>query len=98
MRLVATKDGPGGLTVEIPGLEGKPWGYVVGTRLGKCHVSFYLTPMYAFRDLDDALSPELRRRKHGKSCFNFTTVIVPAPHALRYLPLVPREHVSSAVN
>ncbi len=31
-------------------------------------------PIYAFRDLDDALSPELRRRKQGKSCFNFTTV------------------------
>ena len=30
-------------------------------------------PIYAFSDLDDALSPELRRRKQGKSCFNFTT-------------------------
>ena len=26
--------------LEIPGLEGKPWGYVAGTRLGKRHVSF----------------------------------------------------------
>lgn len=76
-RLVATKDGPGGLTLEIPGLEGKPWGYVAGTRLGKRYVSFYLMPIYAFRDLDDALSPELRRRKQGKSCFNFTTVDEP---------------------
>ena len=32
-------------------LEGKPWGYVVGTRLGKRYVTF---------------SPELRRRKQGK--------------------------------
>ena len=38
-RLVATKDGPDGLTLEIPGLEGKPWGYVAGTRLGKRYVS-----------------------------------------------------------
>ena len=68
----ATKDGPDGLTLEVPGLEGKPWGYVAGTRLGKRYVSLYLMPVYAFPDLDEALSPELRRRKQGKSCFNFT--------------------------
>jgi len=76
-RLVATKDGPDGLTLEIPGLEGKPWGYVAGTRLGKRYVSLYLMPVYAFPDLDEALSPILRRRKQGKSCFNFTTVDEP---------------------
>ncbi len=76
-RLVATKDGPDGLTLEIPGLEGKPWGYVAGTRLGKRYVSLYLMPVYAFPDLDEALSPDLRRRKQGKSCFNFTTVDEP---------------------
>ena len=76
-RLVATKDGPDGLTLEIPGLEGKPWGYVAGTRLGKRYVSLYLMPVYAFADLDETLSPGLRRRKQGKSCFNFTTVDEP---------------------
>jgi hypothetical protein len=76
-RLVATKDGPGGLTLEIPGLEGKPWGYVAATRVGKSYVSFYLMPLYAFPDLDDQVSPELRRRKQGKSCFNFTKVDEP---------------------
>ena len=76
-RLVATKDGPDGLTLEIPGLEGRPWGYVAGTRLGKRYVSLYLMPVYAFPDLDEALSPDLRRRKQGKSCFNFTTVDEP---------------------
>jgi hypothetical protein len=76
-RLVATKDGPGGLALEIPGLEGKPWGYVAGTRLGKSYVSLYLMPVYAFPDLDKTISPALRRRKQGKSCFNFTTVDEP---------------------
>jgi len=76
-RLVATKDGPDGLTLEIPGLEGKPWGYVAGTRLGKRYVSLYLMPVYAFPDLVEALSPDLRRRKQGKSCFNFATVDEP---------------------
>jgi hypothetical protein len=76
-RLVATKDGPDGLALEIPGLEGKPWGYVAGTRLGKSYVSLYLMPVYAFPDLAETLSPALRRRKQGKSCFNFTTVDEP---------------------
>jgi hypothetical protein len=49
--LVATKDGPGGLSLEIPGLEGKPWGYVAGTRLGKRYVSYYLMPVYASAEL-----------------------------------------------
>ena len=76
-RLVATKDGPDGITLEIPGLEGRPWGYVAGTRLGKRYVSLYLMPVYAFPDLDETISPALRRRKQGKSCFNFTTVDEP---------------------
>lgn len=76
-RLVATKDGPDGLTLEIPGLEGKPWGYVAGIRHGKRYVSFYLMSVYASPDLLASMSPGLRRRMQGKSCFNFTTVDEP---------------------
>ena len=72
--LVITKDGPAGMALEIPGLEGKPWGYVAGTRMGKSYVSLYLMPVYASPELEASLSPELRRRKQGKSCFNFTRV------------------------
>ena len=72
--LVATKDGPAGLTLEVPGLEGKPWGYVAGTRLGKRYVSFYLMPVYASSELSAAISPDLRKRMQGKSCFNFSKV------------------------
>jgi len=72
--LVATKDGPGGLVLEIPGLEGKPWGYVAAVRPGKRYVSFYLMPVYAFPELVGSMSPELKRRMQGKSCFNFTRV------------------------
>ena len=75
--LVITKDGPEGMALEVPGLEGKPWGYVAGTRLGKSYVSFYLMPVYASPELDASVSPELRRRKQGKSCFNFTKVDEP---------------------
>jgi hypothetical protein len=75
--LVVTRDGPGGMAMEIPGLEGKPWGYVAGTRVGKSYVSFYLMPVYASPELEAALSPELKRRKQGKACFNFTKVDEP---------------------
>jgi hypothetical protein len=72
--LAATKDGPQGLTLEVPGLEGKPWGYVAGTRLGKRYVSYYLMPVYESPDLVKGMSPELRKRMQGKSCFNFSTI------------------------
>jgi hypothetical protein len=72
--LVFTKDGPAGVSIEIPGLEGKPWGYVAGTRLGKSYVSYYLMPVYASAELDALVSPALRRRKQGKACFNFTRI------------------------
>jgi hypothetical protein len=72
--LAVTKDTPEGITVEVPGLEGKPWGYVAGTRLGKRYVSFYLMPVYASPELNRSVSPALRKRMQGKSCFNFTTI------------------------
>jgi hypothetical protein len=73
-RLAVTRDDPGGLALEIPGLEGKPWGYVAGVRRGKRYVSLYLMPVYASSELAASMSPELRRRMQGKACFNFTRV------------------------
>jgi hypothetical protein len=72
--LVATKDGPGGLTLQDAWLEGKPWGYVAGTRLGKRYVSFYLMPVYGSPGLLGGISPGLRKRMQGKACFNFSTI------------------------
>jgi hypothetical protein len=72
--LSVTRDDPEGMTLEVPGLEGKPWGYVAGTRVGKRYVSFYLMPVYAVPTLADGISPQLRARRQGKSCFNFTRV------------------------
>jgi len=75
--LAVTKDEPGGVTVEVPGLEGKPWGYVAGTRVGKAYVSYHLMPVYSTPGLMESMSPELRKRMQGKSCFNFKTVDEP---------------------
>ena len=42
-----------------------------GVRLGKAYVSFYLMSVYACPDLLKTMSPELKKRMQGKSCFNF---------------------------
>ena len=76
-RLVATRDRPGDLALEVPGLEGKPWGYVAGIRRGKRYVSYYLMSAYADPTVMTSMSEELRRRMQGKSCFNFTHVDEP---------------------
>jgi len=75
--LAVTKDGPAGVSIEIPGLEGKPWGYVAGTRVGKSYVSYYLMPIYVSPDLAATISPELAKRRQGKACFNFTKIDEP---------------------
>lgn len=76
-RFAVTKDSPEALAIEIPGLEGKPWGYIAGVRPGKSYVSFYLMSVYASPELMASMSPELRRRMQGKACFNFTKVEEP---------------------
>ena len=41
---------------------------------GKAYVSFHLMPVYAFPELLEGMSPDLKKRMQGKSCFNFTAV------------------------
>ena len=48
-----------------------------GVRLGKAYVSFYLMSVYACPDLLKDISPELKKRMQGKSCFNFKEVDEP---------------------
>jgi len=45
-----------------------------GVRKGKNYVSFYLMSVYASPDLLKNMSPELKKRMQGKSCFNFKEV------------------------
>jgi hypothetical protein len=45
-----------------------------GVRLGKAYVSFYLMSVYASPDLLKSMSPELKQRMQGKSCFNFKEI------------------------
>ncbi|HUP55311.1 MAG TPA: hypothetical protein VM408_07375 [Methylomirabilota bacterium] len=57
--------------------ERDPTTWFAGTRLGKRYVSYYLMPIYVRPELVDDISPELRRRMQGKSCFNFSRVDEP---------------------
>ena len=75
-RLTVSRKGAAGVYLELPGYEGKPWGYVGGTRVGKSYVSYYLMAAYD-GDLAASISPELRRRMQGKTCFNFTRIDEP---------------------
>lgn len=43
-------------------------------QIKKNYVSFYLMPVYMYPELLDDMSSRLRKRMHGKSCFNFTKV------------------------
>ena len=45
-----------------------------GVRLGKNYVSFYLMSVYASPDFLRTMSPDLKKRMQGKSCFNFKEV------------------------
>jgi hypothetical protein len=48
--------------------------FVAAVQIKKRYVSFHLMPVYASPKLLTALSPTLRKRMQGKSCFNFTTI------------------------
>ena len=43
-------------------------------QIKKNYVSFYLMPVYMYPELLQDISPELKKRMQGKSCFNFRTV------------------------
>ena len=45
-----------------------------GVEIKKNYVSYHLMPVYMNPGLLDDLSPELRKRMQGKSCFNFKKV------------------------
>jgi len=61
------------LETKEPVYRGKPMCYG-GVRLGKNYVSYYLMSVYASPELMKSMSPELKKRMQGKSCFNFTAV------------------------
>jgi hypothetical protein len=67
-------DEPGHLYVELPAAtpKGKP-GFFGAVQTKKSYVSYHLMPVYEDPGLLDVISPALRGKMQGKSCFNFAT-------------------------
>lgn len=53
--------------------NGKPL-FFGAVRIGKRYVSYHLMPVYVNPELLHDVSPALRRKMQGKSCFNFTSL------------------------
>ncbi len=68
-----------------PEAERDPSTWFGATRLGKRYVSYYLMPIYVKPHLLDDVSPALRKRMQGKSCFNFAKVDDPLLAELKAL-------------
>ncbi len=73
-RLDVAADEPGKyyLKSKTPVFRGKPM-WFGGVEIKKNYVSFHLVAMYVFPELAAKLSPELKKRKQGKGCFNFSS-------------------------
>ncbi len=50
--------------------KGRPH-FFSSVNIKKNYVSFYLMPVYTHPQLLEGISPELNKRRQGKSCFNF---------------------------
>jgi hypothetical protein len=61
----------------FPQHKGQPM-YFGSVRLGKAYVSFHLMPLYMCPKLNQQISPELKKRMQGKTCFNFKLLPEPA--------------------
>jgi hypothetical protein len=59
------------LETKSPTYKGKPlfFGAVIS---GKAYVSFHLMPLYWDESLRKKVSPQLKKRMQGQSCFNFS--------------------------
>ncbi|MCL4295436.1 MAG: hypothetical protein KJ077_06900 [Anaerolineae bacterium] len=73
--LVLKADGPANYYLDTPYAPkyGKEL-FFGAVQIKKNYVSYHLMPVYMYPDLLEGISPELKKRMQGKSCFNFKTV------------------------
>jgi hypothetical protein len=75
-QLLVTADTPGNYQLCSRTLKdriGRPL-FVAAVQIKKAYVSYHLMPVYSAPQLLKGLSPALKKRMQGKSCFNFTTI------------------------
>ena len=74
-KLTVTTDIPEAYSIDGPYSEKwKKQLFFASTVTKKNYVSFYLMPVYMYPELLQDISPELKKRMQGKSCFNFKKV------------------------
>jgi hypothetical protein len=74
-KLIVTQDTATDYELDTPFvMKNKHRIYFGGVRVGRAYVSFHLMPVYASTDLVKGMSPDLKKRMQGKSCFNFKKV------------------------
>jgi hypothetical protein len=61
----------------FPQHKGQPL-HFGSVRLGKAYVSLHLMPLYMCPVLTESISPALKKRMQGKTCFNFKNLPDPA--------------------
>jgi hypothetical protein len=82
-QLVVGEDTSNGYSLNTPYNEQYKQELFFGAaQIKKNYVSYYLMPVYMFPDLLAGISPALKKRMQGKSCFNFKTI---APELLQEL-------------
>lgn len=71
--MVVSKDLAGALELRTPGIDPKTRqpGWFGTVTIKKSYVAYHLMPLYCEPKLADGISPELGKRKQGKTCFNF---------------------------
>jgi hypothetical protein len=96
-RLAVTVDEPGHFALASPTMRdrvGRPL-FCAAVQINKNYVSYHLMPVYGNEALRNSLSPALRKRMQGKSCFNFTTV---EPGQLKELAAVTKKGIAGFKN
>jgi len=74
-RLTLTTDAAEAYSIDGPySQKWKKQLFFASTVIKKNYVSFYLMPVYMYPELLDHISPGLKKRMQGKSCFNFTKI------------------------
>ena len=72
--MIVANEGAGGLVMHAPipnPMKPKEPMWFGGVRVGKAYVSYHLMPIYTSPALAARVSPALKKRMQGLSCFNF---------------------------
>ena len=85
-RLILQADTPDNYSLDTPfSARYKKTLFFGAVRINKSYVSYHLMPVYVFPELLQGISPELKARMQGKSCFNFKTIEVSQVKELAWL-------------